>query len=80
MSNICQVALAFNPGGFILPAEGSGVKEGEGQAQNAHEGKRICTCRILRFDEGCEIFFEQSGEDVLGRGGDQRIDLSINRS
>lgn len=53
MSNTCQVALAFNPRGFILPAEGSGVKEeGEGRAgSDAHDGKRICTCRLLHFDE-----------------------------
>lgn len=57
MSNSCQVALAFNPGGFILPAEGSGVKEErEGQARMLVKGREsvpvgscILTEKFVRF-------------------------------
>lgn len=80
MSNTCQGALAFHPRGFILPAEGSGVKgEGEAHAQMLMRGRESVPVGSCVLMKKFVTFFEQSGKDVLGRGGDQHIGLSINR-
>lgn len=64
------MTLNLNPPGFILPAEGSKVKDEEGwQAQKLFIP--VSSCILMKEFE----IFEQLGKSVLERGGGEHISL-----